>query len=99
MSLKEAQTRVKEISYEAHREGVYTSAFFTTLLVEQIGQVAEKYLEEGRYGKDIDVDITDVILVCLAYLNWLGKEASPGFERSLEKHKKAIEDFRKRSKK
>ena len=99
MSLKEAQTRVKEISYEAHKEKVYTSAFFTTLLTEQVGQIAEKYLEEGRYGKDIEVDATDVILVCLAYLNWLEKDASLSFERSLEKHKRAIEDFRKQSKK
>jgi len=99
MSLREAQARVREISHEAHKEKVYTSAFFTTLLTEQVGQIAEKYLEEGRHGKDIEVDVTDVILVCFAYLNWLEKDASPSFERSLEKHKRAIEEFRKRSKK
>ncbi len=97
--LEEAQTKVKEVSYNIHKEKVYTSAFFVTLLAEQIGQVAEKYLEEGRRGEDIEVDITDVILVCLAYLNWLGKDASSGFERSLEKHKKAIEIFGKQPKK
>ena len=97
MSFKEAQTKVKEISYEAHREKVYTSAFFVTLLAEQVGQIAEKYLHEGRSGEDIEGDITDVILVCLAYLNWLGKDASTSFEKSLEKHRRAIEVFKKQS--
>jgi len=95
MSLEEAKTKVKEISYEAHKDRVYTSAFFITLLAEQVGQTAEKYMEKGRHGEDIEVDITDVILVCLAYLNWLEKDASSSFERSLEKHKRAIEAFQK----
>lgn len=98
MSFEEAQTIVKKISYEAHKEKVYTSAFFVTLLVEQVGQIAEKYLHEGRYGEDIEVDITDVILVCLAYLNWLEKDASASFEISLEKHRRAIEIFKKQPK-
>jgi NTP pyrophosphatase (non-canonical NTP hydrolase) len=97
MSFEEAQTKVKEISFEAHKEKVYTSAFFVTLLTEQVGQIAEKYLHEGRYGEDIEVDITDVILVSLTYLNWLEKDASTSFKRSLEKHRIAIEIFKKQS--
>jgi DNA repair photolyase len=57
--LKEAQTGVKKVSYETHRKKVFTSSFFMTLLAEQIGQVSEKYIEEGRFGKDIEVDIAD----------------------------------------
>jgi len=49
--LKEAQNEVKRISYEAHKKEVFTSSFFITLLTEQIGQVAEKYIAEGRFGK------------------------------------------------
>ena len=99
MVLEKAQTKVKEISFEAHKERVYTSAFFVTLLTEQVGQIAEKYLDQGRHGRDIEADITDVILVCLAYLNWLEKDASSNFEKSLEKHRRAIEAFRKQPKK
>lgn len=99
MSLETAQTKVKKISYQAHKEGAYTSAFFITLLTEQVGQVAQKYMDEGRYGQDIEVDITDVIIVCLAYLNWLEKDASSGFKRSLEKHRRTIKVFREQHKK
>ena len=99
MSLEEVQAKVREISLETHKEKVYTSAFFVTLLSEQVGQIAEKYLDKGRYGEGIEVDIMDVVLVCLAYLNWLDKDASSGFERSLEKHRRAIELFKKKSKK
>lgn len=88
--LKEAQEMVKRISYEAHKKEVFTSGFFITLLTEQIGQVAEKYIAEGRFGKDIEVDIADIVVVSLAYLNWLGKDATEAFKKSLEKHEKAI---------
>ena len=56
-------------------------------------------MDEGRYGQDIEVDITDVIIVCLAYLNWLEKDASSGFKRSLEKHRRTIKVFREQHKK
>jgi len=91
--LKEAQESVKKISYEAHKREVYTSSFFIALLAEQVGQVAEKYFAEGRLGKDIEVDIADIIVVSLAYLNWLEKDASEVFKKSLEKHEKAIARF------
>ncbi|MDI6847218.1 MAG: hypothetical protein QMD23_03705 [Candidatus Bathyarchaeia archaeon] len=91
--LKEAQDAVKKISYEAHKKEVFTSSFFITLLTEQVGQVAEKYIDEGRFGKDIEVDIGDIIIVSLAYLNWLEKDATEAFKKSLEKHEKAIKRF------
>jgi len=98
MSLKEAQESVRKISHETHKSKVYTSAFFVTLMAEQVGQVAEKYMDEGRHAKDIDVDIADVILVCLAYLNWLETDATKAFNKSLAKHQKAIDLFKKQSK-
>jgi NTP pyrophosphatase (non-canonical NTP hydrolase) len=67
-------------------------------MTEQVGQVAEKYMDHGRHAKDIEVDITDVMLVCLAYLNWLETEASDAFKKSLAKHQKAIDLFRKQNK-
>ena len=93
--LEEAQEAVKKISYTAHKKDVFTSSFFITLLVEQVGQVAEKYMREGRLGKDIEVDIADIIVVSLAYLNWLEKDSSEAFRKSLEKHEKAIARFTK----
>jgi len=98
MSLKEAQDLVRKISYETHKSKVYTSAFFVTLMAEQVGQVAEKYMEQGRHAKDIEVGITDVILVSLAYLNWLETDATKAFNKSLAKHQKAINLFKKQSK-
>ncbi|MEM3609078.1 MAG: hypothetical protein QXV87_01865 [Candidatus Bathyarchaeia archaeon] len=97
--LKEAQEAVKRISYEAHKKEVFTSSFFITLLAEQVGQVAEKYIAEGRLGKNIEVDIADVIVVSLAYLNWLEKDGSEAFKKSLEKHEKAIKRFLEQRKK
>jgi hypothetical protein len=52
--------------------------------------VTERYLSEGRMAKDIDVDITDVLLVCLAYLNWLEQDATEAFAKSLDKYKIAM---------
>lgn len=97
--LKEAQETVRRISYDAHKKEVFTSSFFITLLTEQVGQIAEKYIAEGRMGKDIEVDITDVIVVSLAYLNWLEKDGSEAFKKSLEKHEKAIKRFIEQRKK
>jgi len=97
--LKEAQEKVKKISYNAHKKEVFTSSFFIALLTEQVGQVAEKYIGEGRLGKDIEVDIADIIVASLAYLNWLEKDASEAFRKALEKHEKAIARFVKQGKK
>jgi len=96
--LKQAQEAVKKISYEAHKKTVFTSSFFVTLLAEQLGQVAEKYIEEGRLSKGIEVDIADLVVVSLAYLNWLQKDASEAFGKSLEKHEKAVARFSKQKK-
>jgi len=96
--LKEAQQTIKKISYDAHKKEVFTSGFFITLLAEQVGQVAEKYIEEGRLGKDIEVDIADIIVVSLAYLNWLEKDASEALRKSLKKHEKAIKRFAEQKK-
>jgi len=96
--LKEAQETVKKVSYATHKKEVFTSSFFITLLTEQVGQVAEKYIGEGRLGKDIEVDIADIIVASLAYLNWLEKDASEAFGKSLEKHEKAISRFIKQTK-
>ena len=89
--LGESPEAVRKISYELHKKEVFTSGFFITLLAEQVGQIAEKYLSEGRYGKDLEIDIADVIVVSLAYLNWLDKNATEAFKKALEKHKKAID--------
>ncbi|MFP3985626.1 MAG: hypothetical protein ACLFU9_06655 [Candidatus Bathyarchaeia archaeon] len=89
--LSEAQEAVRRISYDPHKKEVFTSSFFVALLTEQIGQVAEKYLADGRQGKDIEVDIADVVVVCLAYLNWLEKDAAEAFSKALEKHRKTME--------
>ncbi|MEM3673450.1 MAG: hypothetical protein QW468_04425 [Candidatus Bathyarchaeia archaeon] len=97
--LKEAQEAVKRISYDAHKKEVFTSSFFIALLAEQVGQIAEKYVTEGRLGKNIEVDIADVIVVSLAYLNWLEKDGSEAFQKSLEKHEKAIKRFLEQRKK
>jgi len=98
MSLKEAQEAVKAISYETHKTQVFTSSFFVALMAEQLGQIAQKYIHEGRHAKDIEADITDLILAGLNYLNWLEKDATESFQKSLEKHKKAIETMKKQEK-
>jgi len=95
MSLKEAQEAVKAMSYETQKTAVFTSSFFIALLAEQVGQVAHKYVHEGRHAKEIEVDITDIVVACLNYLNWLEKDATEAFQKSLEKHKKAVETMKK----
>jgi NTP pyrophosphatase (non-canonical NTP hydrolase) len=98
LSLKKAQESVKNISYEIHKTQVFTSSFFIALMAEQLGQVAHKYMHEERHAKDIEVDITNIVLASLAYLNWLEKDATNAFKKSLEKHQKAIERMKKQKK-
>lgn len=93
--MDEAQRAVKLISGKAHKDKVNTSAFFITLLSEQVGQVAKNYLYSGRNAKKIEVDIADVIVTSLAYLNWLGKDAELAFDKALDKHEKAIKEWKK----
>jgi NTP pyrophosphatase (non-canonical NTP hydrolase) len=92
--LKDAQEAVRKISGDYHRKEVTTSAFYHSLIVEQLGQVAHSYMHNGRYAKGIEEDITDVILCCLAYLNWLDRDASQAFKKSLDKHKRVIEGLK-----
>ncbi len=98
MSLKEAQEAVKAISFEIHKTQVFTSSFFVALMAEQLGQVAHKYIHEGRRAKDIEVDIADIILAGLDYLNWLEVDATEAFQKSLEKHRKYVETMRAQKK-
>lgn len=88
--LEDAQEAVKEISQDFHKDTVYTSAFFHSLILEQLGQATHSYMREGRHAEDIEEDIADVILCCLAYFNWLEEDASEAFERSLEKHREIV---------
>lgn len=92
--LEEAQEEVEKISKEFHKETVYTSAFFHSLLLEQLGQATHSYMTEGRNSEEIPEDIGDVIVCCLAYYNWLDKDASEAFECSLKKHERVIEKLK-----
>ena len=94
--LKNAQKAVRKISGDYHKKWVTTSTFFHSLITEQLGQVAHSYIHGGRYAKDLEVDIADVILCCLAYLNWLDKDASAAFEKSLRKHRQVLEGLKRR---
>lgn len=92
LPLVEAQERIREISEQYDREMVYTSAFFITLLNGQLGSIADKYLaiEGGRRAEGIEVDIADMVVCSLAYLNWLGKDASEAFRKALKKHEEKL---------
>ena len=63
------------------------------MLAEQLGQVAHAYVHGGRHAEGIEVDIADIMVVCLAYLNWLGVDASQAFEAALIRHREAIESL------
>ncbi|MFH1821986.1 MAG: hypothetical protein ABH852_06075, partial [Methanobacteriota archaeon] len=73
---------------------VTTSAFYHSLILEQLGQVAHSYMHSGRYAKDMEEDIADVILSCLAYLNWLDRDAFAAFKKSLVKHKRVVDELK-----
>ncbi|MEM2192493.1 MAG: hypothetical protein QXG38_02630 [Candidatus Hadarchaeales archaeon] len=92
--LEKAQEAVRKISGDYHKKWVKTSTFYHSVILEQLGQVAHSYIHGGRYAERIDEDIADVILCCLAYLNWLDKDASAAFKKSLEKHKRIIEGLK-----
>lgn len=44
--LEDAQEAVKEISQDFHKDTVYTSAFFHSLILEQLGQATHSYMRE-----------------------------------------------------
>lgn len=96
--LEDAQKAVKEISGDYHKKWVKTSAFYHSLISEQMGQVAHSYMHSGRYADRIETDIADVILCCIAYLNWLDKDATVAFKKSLEKHKRVVAAISRRKK-
>jgi NTP pyrophosphatase (non-canonical NTP hydrolase) len=91
MSLSELQEEIRNISGEFHKETVTSSAFFYALLMEQIGQCARKFMHQAEETEDIAEDVTDIIIACLCYLNWLGEDASKAWQRSFEKHKRNIQ--------
>ena len=92
--LKDAQEAVGKISRDYSKKVVTTSAFYHSLILEQLGQVAHSYMHSGRYAKDMEEDIADVILSCLAYLNWLDRDASAAFKKSLAKHKRVVDELK-----
>ncbi len=94
--MRAEQEAVAKISKVHQKNWIKTSTFFHSLITEQMGQVTHSYIHSGRHAKDIEVDIADVILCCLAYLNWLDKDADAAFKKSLEKHKQVIEALKKR---
>lgn len=91
--LREAQEAVGKASQEHDKEMVYSSAFFIALLNGQLGSVAKRYLDEGRRARGVEIDIADIIVCGLAYLNWLGKDASEAFLESLEKHRAKLAEL------
>lgn len=97
MPLGEAQQRIGEISEKFDKEMVHTTAFFITLLNGQLGSLANKYLraDGGRKAEGIEIDIADIIVCSLAYLNWLGKDASEAFVEALRKHEAKIAELNK----
>lgn len=95
--LEKAQSAVKEISGDFHKKTAETSGFFYTLILEQLGKAAHKYMHEGRYAKDVELDIAAVILSCLAYLNWIDRDASKAFAKALEKHKKKVASLKSKA--
>lgn len=96
--LEKAQEAVRKISGGYDKQRVKTSAFYHSVILEQLGQVAHSYMHGGRHAEGIEEDIADVILCCIAYLNWLDKDASAAFKKSLEKHRRIIEGLRRKRK-
>ena len=91
MNLNELQEQIREVSGEFHKNTVATSGFFYALLMEQIGQCARKFMHQGKETGDIAEDITDIVIACLCYLNWLDEDADEAWEKSFEKHKRNIQ--------
>lgn len=89
--ISELQKDIKTISGNFHKETVNSAAFFYALLMEQIGQCARKFMHHSGQNSDIAEDITDIIVGCLCYLNWLGADGNHAWKKSFDKHKKNIE--------
>jgi hypothetical protein len=82
------------VALEVHRQKITTSAGFITLIAEQIGDIAKAYWHEGREAVDIPEEVTDMIVVGLCYLNWLGltnEKIDTYFQNSLAKLRRHME--------
>ena len=72
LSLDLAANLCREVALEVQKQKITTSAGFITLIAEQVGDIAKAYWHEGRESADIPEEVTDMIVVGLCYLNWLG---------------------------
>ncbi len=94
MSLESAVNLCREVAFEVQRQKITTSAGFITLIAEQVGDIAKAYWHEGREAVDIPEEVTDMIVVGLCYLNWLGltnEKIEACFQSSLAKLKRHME--------
>jgi len=94
LSLESAANLCREAALEVHRQKITTSAGFITLIVEQVGDIAKAYWHEGREAVDIPEEVTDMIVVGLCYLNWLGltnEKIEACFQSSLAKLRRHME--------
>jgi len=90
LSLESAANLCRQMALEVQRQKITTSAAFITLIVEQVGDIAKAYWHEGREAADIPEEVTDMIIVGLCYLNWLGlsnEKIENCFQNSLAKLK------------
>jgi len=94
VSLESAANLCREVALEVHRQKITTSAGFITLIAEQVGDIAKAYWHEGREAVDIPEEVTDMIVVGLCYLNWLGlanEKIETCFQNSLAKLRRHME--------
>jgi len=94
LSLESAARLCREAALEVQRQKITTSAGFITLIAEQVGDIAKAYWHEGREAADIPEEVTDMIVVGLCYLNWLGltnENIERCFQNSVAKLKRQME--------
>jgi NTP pyrophosphatase (non-canonical NTP hydrolase) len=92
--LEDVAEEINKISGEFHKQKVEHFAFFISLLSEELGQVSQKYMHEGRNAHNLEIDICDIIVVSIAALNWLGKDISQAMLNAIEKHRATIEKLK-----
>jgi len=94
LSLESAANLCREAALEVQKQKITTSAGFITLIAEQAGDIAKAYWHEGREAADIPEEVTDMIVVGLCYLNWLGltnEKIERCFQNSVAKLKRHME--------
>jgi len=94
LSLESAANLCRKVAFEVQRQKITTSAGFITLIAEQVGDIAKAYWHEGREAVDIPEEVTDMIVVGLCYLNWLGltnEKIEACFQSSLAKLRRHME--------